>query len=639
MSDEVFYDSTTMSEADIQAFLNSKRATCTAGYTCLKDYRTPTISKAASAGRCNGYAASSSESAARIIFNVSQSCDINPKVLIVLLEKEQGLVTSSAPSAGRYRSATGYACPDTAACDVNYYGFFNQVYHAALQFQIYRTAPQYFNHQAGRNNTVKWHPSSACGTSTVYIKNQATAGLYNYTPYRPNAAALNNMYGLGDGCSSYGNRNFFAFYTDWFGSTNGGANDPRGSLEATVVGNESLRLSGWGLDPDTANSIDVHVYVDGVGAAVFTANLDRPDVARHYPALGSKHGFDKTINVAAGERRVCVYLFNVGAGGNTLLSCQEVTVPSSSPVGSLELIQAQPGGVRVSGWALDPDTTGPLDVHVYIGSSGHARAANLARADIGRVYPAWGPNHGFDITLPADSGSHNVCVYAINVGRGGHALLGCKTITVMSGSPIGAIDSVTSNSSGIRVSGWALDPDVSGPIDVHVYVGTAGYAVRADLARSDIARVFPVYGGNHGFDSTIQASAGTHNVCAYAINVESGSTVAMGCRSVTVRSGSPIGALDAVSASSSSITASGWAIDPDTSASIPVHIYIGPQGYAVSADLPRSDIGRIFSYGANHGFSNSFASVPGDYNVCAYAIDSVGGHPHTLLGCKPVTVR
>jgi hypothetical protein len=53
----------------------------------------------------------------------------------------------------------------------------------------------------------------------VNILNQATANLYDYTPYVPNSAALNNLYGLGDGCSSYGNRNFWRIYNDWFGST------------------------------------------------------------------------------------------------------------------------------------------------------------------------------------------------------------------------------------------------------------------------------------------------------------------------------------------------------------------------------------------------------------------------------------
>ena len=53
----------------------------------------------------------------------------------------------------------------------------------------------------------------------MYIRNQATAALYIYTPYRPNQGALNNLYGTGDSCSSYGNRNFWRMFTDWFGST------------------------------------------------------------------------------------------------------------------------------------------------------------------------------------------------------------------------------------------------------------------------------------------------------------------------------------------------------------------------------------------------------------------------------------
>ena len=56
-------------------------------------------------------------------------------------------------------------------------------------------------------------------SSPVYIQNQATANLYYYTPYQPNAAALRAGYGEGDGCSAYGNRNFYQYFTDWFGST------------------------------------------------------------------------------------------------------------------------------------------------------------------------------------------------------------------------------------------------------------------------------------------------------------------------------------------------------------------------------------------------------------------------------------
>ncbi|MCD5347789.1 LGFP repeat-containing protein [Agromyces sp. S2-1-8] len=225
ISDAVFYNSGTMTAAQIQSFLNAKVPTCRSGYVCLKSYRQTTTSQPARSEGCSAYAGQANETAALIIYKVARACGINPQSLLVLLEKEQGLVTDTWPTSRQYRSATGYGCPDTADCDINYYGFFNQLYNAAWQFKKYRARPDRA-YRAGRYNTIQWHPNSACGTSQVYIQNQATAGLYLYTPYRPNAAALQNLYGTGDGCSSYGNRNFWRMFTDWFGSTGGYTVDP-----------------------------------------------------------------------------------------------------------------------------------------------------------------------------------------------------------------------------------------------------------------------------------------------------------------------------------------------------------------------------------------------------------------------------
>ncbi|WP_448809354.1 hypothetical protein [Agromyces bauzanensis] len=219
ISDGKFFDGGAMSSAQIQSFLASKVPECRAGYTCLKDYRQDTWTRTGEVGRCAGYQGAPSESAAVIIQKVGVACGVSQMALLVLLEKEQSLVTDTWPTSIQYRSATGYGCPDTAACDSEYYGFYNQVYMAALQFKRYAANPTGWNHIAGRANTIRFHPDAACGSSTVYIQNQATAGLYNYTPYQPNAAALNNLYGTGDACSAYGNRNFWRLYTDWFGNT------------------------------------------------------------------------------------------------------------------------------------------------------------------------------------------------------------------------------------------------------------------------------------------------------------------------------------------------------------------------------------------------------------------------------------
>lgn len=219
ISDETFFNSAAMSTDQVQSFLNSKVVNCSGanGQPCLKNYTQSTSTMAADS-YCNAYSGQGSESAAQIIVRVGQACGINPQVLLVMLQKEQGLVLSTGPTAGAYRSAMGYACPDTAPCDTQYYGFFNQVYNAAHQFQRYSKTSSSWSYQPGRVNSILYNPNAACGRGNVFIQNQATANLYIYTPYQPNAAALANLYGVGDGCSSYGNRNFWAYFSDWFGS-------------------------------------------------------------------------------------------------------------------------------------------------------------------------------------------------------------------------------------------------------------------------------------------------------------------------------------------------------------------------------------------------------------------------------------
>ncbi|WAB84023.1 DUF4214 domain-containing protein [Microcella daejeonensis] len=226
IDDGLFYNGSLMDENQIQSFLEARVPSCArtgSNPGCLKDYRADVSARAATAA-CGPLAGGSSMRASAIIKAVAVACNISPQALIVTLQKEQGLITATNPSANVYRIAMGYGCPDTAACDTAYYGFANQLYSAASQFQRYRLYPSSFRHRIGQNS-LYLHPDSfrvspaRCGTASVTIKNAATVGLYNYTPYTPNAAALANLYGTGDSCSSYGNRNFWRFYTDWFGST------------------------------------------------------------------------------------------------------------------------------------------------------------------------------------------------------------------------------------------------------------------------------------------------------------------------------------------------------------------------------------------------------------------------------------
>lgn len=244
ITDAIFYDKTGLSASQIQNFLNAKVPNCDTNgtkpsghsgyatradwgrykgypppYTCIKNYKLDTPARDAESGICGNLTAKTNRTAAQIIKDVSNACGINPKVLIVLLQKEQGLVTDDWPWSVQYKKATGYGCPDTAPCNSEYFGFFNQVYKAAWQFRKYRANPTNYNYVAGQNNKIYYNPDSSCGYSWVKIKNQATAGLYNYTPYQPNKATLSVGLGQTATCGAYGNKNFWWYFNQWFGST------------------------------------------------------------------------------------------------------------------------------------------------------------------------------------------------------------------------------------------------------------------------------------------------------------------------------------------------------------------------------------------------------------------------------------
>jgi hypothetical protein len=262
IDDAVFADKNSMSVADIQAFLNAKVPACDtygttstsrwnsgagryytraewgaiqgspAPFTCLRDFYEVPKSVPSPGIPANNYGGqpipSGAISAAQMIWNAAQAYNISPRVLLVTIQKESigPLTVDDWPYLGQYTYAMGAYCPDGpngAECDQNYAGFSMQIRESAKLFRYYidnQSQPWWPYKKPGQNNFVYWNvTSTGCGGSDVYIETAATAALYTYTPYQPNAAALANLYGSGDGCSAYGNRNFWRIYNDWFGST------------------------------------------------------------------------------------------------------------------------------------------------------------------------------------------------------------------------------------------------------------------------------------------------------------------------------------------------------------------------------------------------------------------------------------
>ncbi|MFT4306919.1 MAG: hypothetical protein QM604_08515 [Microbacterium sp.] len=644
ISDEVFYDSGALSQSEIQDFLDAKVSSCRSGYTCLKSWSGPSSSQSANA-MCSAFTGSTAETAASLIYKVAQACGINPEVLLVMVQKEQGLVTSSAPSTYAYNYAMGYNCPDTTGCTSDGLGFATQVYGGAYMLKRYSNptgTSAYFTWYAPGNTwSILYNPDTSCGSSGVYIQNQATANLYYYTPYQPNAAALAAGYGTGDSCSAYGNRNFYNYFTDWFGSTQVSDADssPFGGYNL-VVERGQFTVQGWAIDPDeTTTALTVSLTVDGTSDwGTFTADYSRPDVGAAYPEAGDDHGMNGVFQIVGGDHTVCVTVRNVGAGSDTSFGCTTISVVTASPYGGTSA-EAIAGGVHVTGWTLDTDTTDAIAVHIYVDGVGAAYVANAYRPDVGVVFAGFGDYHGIDVTIPLGVGEHEVCAYGINVGLGFNSLIGCHDVTVtQSGDPVGALDSVVAEPGGFHVTGWAIDPSTTSSIAVHVYRGASGTALTAGVARPDVAVVYPDFGSLHGYDAHIDAAAGTASVCAYGIDVGYGSNSLLGCKSVTVMSGSPFGGIDAT-VSGGSVRLRGWTIDPDTVSSIAVHVYIDGVGQAITADATRTDVGDVYpGYGSAHGIDSTFSLTAGTHSLCAYGIN-VGTGSNSLLGCTSVVVQ
>ncbi len=411
---------------------------------------------------------------------------------------------------------------------------------------------------------------------------------------------------------------------------------PVGAVDVLQVTGRTLRVAGWTFDPDTRDSTSVHVYIGSRGAVV-PAELPRPDIAAAF-GRGEKHGFDYTATLPDGRSDVCIYGIDSAGGAPTTLRCTTVQV-GAPPIGVLEAVAVSGNELRVSGWAFDPDDAGPGSVHVYVDGQGVALAADSRREDVGAAYQR-DARVGFSTTRVVGPGRHTVCAWAIDSGAAPPAALGCRDVVVRDDAPIGVIDAVSVQGRSVTVSGWAFDPDSSGPTSVHVYFAGTGVAAAADLTRSDVGAIYR-RDARVGYSVTGEMPLGASQVCVYAINTSGPPHPTLGCRDVVVRDRPPVGVLESarvqVGSGGPYYIVSGWAFDPDSPGPTNVHVYIAGRGFSVAANLPRADVAAAYGRAdARAGFVLGWVGTPPPSEVCVYAINT-GGAPHPSLGCRTVT--
>ena len=276
MSDEVMGNYNSMTEQQIWGFLH-QHGSCDDRRTYLADkYKQYKYHIKDGHFVCMADETFDGETTSHIIWQAAQDYHINPQVLIVLLQKEQNLVLDSWPNDHQYRTATGFGCPDTAACDSQYFGFRNQVRQAANMFRDVLNGG-WSNYPAYKTSFIHYHPNSSCGGQNIYIANRATSALYRYTPYIPNQAALNAGKGTGDSCSSYGNRNFYNYFTEWFGDS------------------KQLAVSDVNIPSGVYNIYSSNEYLDVSGNRIWQ-NSSNVQLWSHTAAEGQKWQIDRLSN-------------------------------------------------------------------------------------------------------------------------------------------------------------------------------------------------------------------------------------------------------------------------------------------------------------------------------------------------------
>ena len=230
ISDYIFTDSNSMSVSDIQNFFVNK------GSTCLVNFYTLSLNDTNNDGLGDepyGKGAGEQVSAATLIWQAAQLYRINPKVILATLQKENGLITRSDCPDWRYNTALGYACPDGEPCNTAAYGFTRQIDYGVWHLRGFFDDTYPVPPIIPGSKFIGYNPDGNCGGTTIYIQNRATAALYSYTPYQPNAATLAAAPGQTVYCGAYGNLNFWRYFTDWFGSTH--RNSPLVSSPSTGI--------------------------------------------------------------------------------------------------------------------------------------------------------------------------------------------------------------------------------------------------------------------------------------------------------------------------------------------------------------------------------------------------------------------
>jgi len=172
---------------------------------------------------------------AQLVDDAAKRYSVNPKYVLVLMQKESGVVEAAAPTANRLEWATGYAlcdgCYKSSELAQKYKGFSKQIDAGAGWMDWYMT-------NAADLSYLK-QPGITYAMSDLQVTpaNLATAGLYSYTPHL------------------HGNQLLWNIWQRWFGEGAADIKFPDGTLLTDVDTGEFALIQGSQFRPITNLSV------------------------------------------------------------------------------------------------------------------------------------------------------------------------------------------------------------------------------------------------------------------------------------------------------------------------------------------------------------------------------------------------
>lgn len=304
--------------------------------------------------------------AAELIWDASRQSGLNPQVILVTLNKEQGLITAKtdANETGLQRAldfSMGFGCPDSTGCsNSQFVGFYAQLFgtfdsSGNRYLGAAKSLMRSFTTEGGRGPQVNGKVAKVGDVITLdntmggyegimpqqtfSLENKATAALYRYTPHVFN-----------------GNYNFWKFFQAWF-------KYPSGTL---------LKL---------ASGTDTYIIQNGVKQLVpqFVAQARKLDLTQtitvsptEFDSLETERPLgpaDSTIITVSGDSKKYVFIDNVKHPASDLVIKQRGLDPAK-----VLAVTPQEAAIFSEGSILPPkDGTvirGVTDKSVYLAQNG-----------------------------------------------------------------------------------------------------------------------------------------------------------------------------------------------------------------------------------------------------------------------------